>query len=622
MTIAEGHGIEHWYVQERGRTLATTMYHWAPKDARDDISTYGLDHTRSPYFDPNGHGPHGVFMHHTRAIADDWIPDIHHTHDLYAVDTKGLSLHPDPYDTDVASYTEHVVSPERLRLLSKNFTPSQRLFGPTQGLDHRLFDGDHLKPDVREYIIGTLSRFWEPLFGECGWQEWAVVYFAGSEASEWTSPELEGNNDFDVLIGVNYDKFRSCQSRTSKYQHMTDQEITADLNAGLRTLDEQTAAAYIPVGGYEFGPFSNTWYVNPNSWDIRRIKPYAAYDVTHDKWAVKPPHLPAWSLKDFPEGNALQQEARAVSDYVRAVLALPEPYRSQQGYALWNHLHADRSRAFSEQGEGWFDPGNVIEKWLDQEGLWDRLVKIMVDVRAHPEKLNTPPDWSNLPKIAMPWSYQHGETPADHPEIKSVRHAGFAGYVGESPERREDYGYEKPEHEFDEDAWNETAPEPTSHEQRHYDEHWEYPESYQDRHEQAYQHHLDQQDAEDEPDHEDDELHEFIGTHGTNYHFWQNRANLGMVNIKNRPVYATQSHVSQRHIDKYRHDPHAAPHFPGYGEYAGNEAPMFVTHEGRLHAIEGHHRVAAALQRGDAMIHAWHYDADRHGLPTDDDEDE
>lgn len=279
------------------------------------------------------------------------------------------------------------------------FLPTKRLFGPTQGLDHRLFDGDHLKPDVRKYILETLTAFWKPTWGY-SWENWAKIYFAGSEASEWTSPELEGNNDFDVLIGINYSEFRKHQARGSRYQQMSDQDITDELNKNFRKLDEQTAAVYIPVEGYEFGPFNNTWYVNPDSWDIRTIRPYAAYNVTDDTWAVKPPHLPDWSIKDFPEGPALLQEAQAVSAYVRAVLALPEPYRSQQGYALWQHLHSDRSRAFSAQGEGWFDPGNVLEKWLDQEGLWDQLVKIMVDVRAHPEHLNTPATWSNDPLAA------------------------------------------------------------------------------------------------------------------------------------------------------------------------------------------------------------------------------
>lgn len=308
------------------------------------------------------------------------------------------TVHPEAADFLTDRYPKILNTVKKHGSLSTSaFTPTQRLFGPTQGLDHRLFDGEHLKPDVRKYILGTLSQFWEPLFGECGWEEWAKVYFAGSEASEWTSSTLEGNNDFDVLIGVAYDKFRSYQSRTSKYQSMTDEEITDDLNQIFKVLDKQTAAAMIPVEGELFGPFSNTWYVNPHSYDIRAIKPYAAYNVSDDEWAVKSPHLPSWSLKDFPEGKALLRECKAVAQYVKAILAMPEPYRTQQGAALWAYLHSDRSRAFGPQGEGWYDPGNVIEKWLDQEGLWERLVEIMVASRAHPEMLNAPVDWSNDP---------------------------------------------------------------------------------------------------------------------------------------------------------------------------------------------------------------------------------
>jgi hypothetical protein len=276
------------------------------------------------------------------------------------------------------------------------FMPTQRLFGPTYGLDHRLFDGDELKGDVRRYIYETLATFWKGKHG-CDWDEWAIVYLAGSEASEWTSEERVGNNDFDVLIGVNYDEFRGCH--TSREAGKTDQEITDELNNDFKVLNRQTAEAYIPIDGRIEGPFSNTWYVNPDSYDIRKIKPYAAYDVTHMRWAVKPPHLPKWDISQFPEGPALVAECQAVSAYVRAILNMPEPYRTQQGYSLWHHLHSDRSRAFSAQGEGWYDPGNVIEKWLDQEGLWEQLVQIMVRVREHPESMNAPENWSNSPVI-------------------------------------------------------------------------------------------------------------------------------------------------------------------------------------------------------------------------------
>lgn len=273
--------------------------------------------------------------------------------------------------------------------------PNRRIFGPTQGLDHRLFDGDHLKPDVREYILGTLGRFWDPVFGP-GWRKWARVYFAGSEASEWTSETLEGNNDFDVLIGVDYDEIRR-QASTFDRIESSDEQITDALNRSLRKLDEQTAHAMIVIDGKPEGPFDNTWYVNHDSWDIRKIRPYAAYNVTDDGWAVKPPHLPDWDLSKFPEGKALRLEVHAVEAYVRAVLALPEPYRSQQGAALWDHLHGDRSRAFGPQGEGWYDPANVIEKWLDQLGLWEKLVEVKMRTRADPSLLNAPTNWSNNP---------------------------------------------------------------------------------------------------------------------------------------------------------------------------------------------------------------------------------
>jgi hypothetical protein len=154
------------------------------------------------------------------------------------------------------------------------------------------------------------------------------------------------------------------------------------------------------IDGRSEGPFDNTFYVNPDSYDIRDIKPYAAYDITNHRWAVRPPHLPGWSIQDFPQGRALIDEARGYEQVIRAILAMPEPHRSQQGDALWHHLHGDRSRAFGPNGEGWWDAGNVLEKWLDQSGLWGQLAQIHFDVVADPSRLQAPADWSNTPRSA------------------------------------------------------------------------------------------------------------------------------------------------------------------------------------------------------------------------------
>jgi GNAT superfamily N-acetyltransferase len=276
-----------------------------------------------------------------------------------------------------------------------HWMPKERLFGRTYGLDHRLFDGERLRPDVRKYILETLNAFWKPRYG-LSWNQWARVYFAGSEASEWTSENLEGNNDFDILVGVDYNAYRAHGSR--KDAGKTDLQITDELNEGFRKgLNPRTANAMIMVDGKLTGPWDNTWYVNPHSYDIREIRPYAAYNVTDDEWAVRPPHLPEWSTKAFPEGKGLEREIRGILDMAKGILAMPEPYRTQNGRALWEFVHSNRSDAFGAQGEGWYDPRNVIEKALDQAGLMQQLWALMDNARKDPHLLDSPAGWSNDP---------------------------------------------------------------------------------------------------------------------------------------------------------------------------------------------------------------------------------
>lgn len=297
-----------------------------------------------------------------------------------------------------------LVKDQRTRREASSVLPSKRLFGPTYGLDHRLFEGECLRDDVTHAVLGTLDRFWRPLYGP-NWRTWARVYLAGSEASEWTSETLEGNNDFDVLVGIEYEEFRDdMEARNAGlgklFGMMTDEQVTGALNAQFSAgLTPKTDPSMILIDGQETGPWSQTWYVNQGSWDIRKIKPYAAYDVTNHRWAVRPPRLEKWSPQDFPQGHALILECKAVEAYVRAVLKLPEPYRSQQADALWKHLHGDRSRAFGVNGEGWYDSGNVIEKWLDQKGIWEKLAQAHFDAVADPSKLLAPSNWSNDPHL-------------------------------------------------------------------------------------------------------------------------------------------------------------------------------------------------------------------------------
>lgn len=303
-----------------------------------------------------------------------------------------------PHDRETTRYDfSEDMAHKAVRLLNRYMAvaPTKRLFGRTYGLDHRLFDGDQLRPDVTSYVLGTLDGFLRPLYG-AGWQRWMRVYLAGSEASEWTSETLEGNNDFDILVGVHYDRARA---DVRVFRGASDQEITDALNRQFREhLIPRTDPVMITINGQQTGPWSNTWYCNPGSWNIVDIKPYAAYDITNHEWAVRPPHLPDWGIERFPEGHALVEMGEAYEKLIAAIFDLPEPIRTQYGNALWTFLHSDRARAFGPQGEGWWDPGNVMEKWLDQKGVWADLWAIHHRADEDPSTLLAPANWSNDPR--------------------------------------------------------------------------------------------------------------------------------------------------------------------------------------------------------------------------------
>lgn len=295
---------------------------------------------------------------------------------------------------------------QRTGLLA-HFIPHLRVFTHTCGLDHRLWNSDEkLKPEVRSYILHSITVMWSGKYKD--WSKWAKIYFAGSEASEWTSDTLEGNNDFDVLIGVDYAKFRQANPG---YDHLSNLEITDLMNQGFRDYNGPTM---LTIDGVEYGPFDRTTYVNVGfddhgTYDLRVIKPYAAYDVGADKWLVKPPHLPHWSLHDLPD--AVQKVLRATDSLARRTLKLPEPERTQQGAALFDAWHTDRSRAFGPNGEGWYDIANLREKWLDQSGLWAQIVDCK---HRFNEGLGAAPvNWSNDPKTAI--RLYRGEGTHDRP---------------------------------------------------------------------------------------------------------------------------------------------------------------------------------------------------------------
>ena len=238
--------------------------------------------------------------------------------------------------------------------------PTERIFGPTHGLDHRLFDEqEKLRPQVRDVLMGRLHAVLNPVLGG-DWDRLVHVWLAGSQASKWTGPELEGNGDLDVLIGLATTHARLADP---DLEGIPDAEVHARLNKILQ--HRFNISGWHPPFDPSGQEYDLTGYVIHVS-DIRSINPYAAYDLTEDDWAIRPPDLPDWSPEQFPQGPALFQEARALAAQVRAVLRLPEPFRSQEAARIWDSLHAARDESFAPGGLGWQGTGNVLEKALDQ----------------------------------------------------------------------------------------------------------------------------------------------------------------------------------------------------------------------------------------------------------------
>lgn len=245
-----------------------------------------------------------------------------------------------------------------------DWLPRDHFFAPGEkGLDPRLFDeNERMHPIVRQYLLSLLNAFWVPKYGD-SWQSWARVYLAGSEASHFLGPGGIGNGDLDILIGVNYELARHyVDAFTGEPDGALGDRLTEELRAGLN--DD---ARMLPgVDGKETGPWENTWFVikDPSgAGDIRNIKPYAAYDMTADDWAVRPVETPDdFGPEKLPEST--WDIVDAVRALVRAVGELPPGPREREGAALYDYLHTDRSAAFGEEGTGLYDTANVVFKSL------------------------------------------------------------------------------------------------------------------------------------------------------------------------------------------------------------------------------------------------------------------
>jgi hypothetical protein len=165
----------------------------------------------------------------------------------------------------------------------------------------------------------------------------------------------------DCLVGVDFVQFRKANP---EFAGLSDQEIADELNEGFKEILQPNTEDW---NGYEL-----TFYVNPSATDIKTIKPYAAYDLKYNEWTVHPDPNQGAEVNPEWEGvadtdrdlttqittrfnAAIQDIQLSRNDANRRNAEIKLTLASQQGTALFNELHENRSQAFSPVGQGYGD---------------------------------------------------------------------------------------------------------------------------------------------------------------------------------------------------------------------------------------------------------------------------
>ena len=249
---------------------------------------------------------------------------------------------------------------------------------PGAGLDPRLFINGKLVPSVRGSVLRILLDHLKKHYQSP--ESFITVWLAGSAVSyQWTAARTPA--DLDCLIGINYLQFR--QSNQA-YKALSDAQIASMFNEGFREELHPNTKSFMDA-------FELTFYVNVRS-DIRSIKPYAAYSLTHDDWTVQPevkapPKNKAWEQRIARDTNmtteilsryseALDKISQATTDSARRNAEATLKLAVEQGAALFDEIHKGRSYAFSPSGQGYSDIYNYRWQAGKQTGTVQALRKL------------------------------------------------------------------------------------------------------------------------------------------------------------------------------------------------------------------------------------------------------
>ena len=247
-----------------------------------------------------------------------------------------------------------------------------------QTLDPDLFVGFRLKPSVRLDLMSAYDGYLDQVVQ--GRQQWLRGWIAGSAATfQW-----RGNDDLDVLLGLNGIPFRQANPR---YAQMSDKEIAAYLNERMRTELWPTLGCYL-------GRFDVTTYINPGAWDINAIKPRAAYSLEEDAFTVAPvPQAPRVRTEWETVAGVYAQRAQTIAErYSQSLTDLRNATNPaaridaerrfhlvvDQAVSMFDAVHAGRRLAFSPLGGGYDSLEEMVWKSGKQAG-WLKALKSIKD---------------------------------------------------------------------------------------------------------------------------------------------------------------------------------------------------------------------------------------------------
>lgn len=258
---------------------------------------------------------------------------------------------------------------------------SAYLSTPAPELDQALFDGDHLKGNVHSFVINKLVSFLKSE-GYKQPMKWLHIWIAGSSISyQWG--EASGIGDLDVLFGVDISQFAV---DNPEYATLGDAALASQLNAELHEklwpLTEHTE-----LNGRTF---EATFFMNPGmGTDITTIHPYAAYDVTNDRWTVRPVELPQDPATMYPKHwfKRAEYDRQSADGYVQAYNQSSRDFSAAtsgtpgwhnagarlnlvaaQAGTLFDDIHHGRREAFQGAGHGYADWHNFRWQMANKNG--------------------------------------------------------------------------------------------------------------------------------------------------------------------------------------------------------------------------------------------------------------